>query len=168
MCLYCGGSCVGLIAYQAILAHGRTAGLTRLNTAITVVTIAAMGTLLPFGLNGVAAGLSVGAVVGAIYGLRLVHTTVGFDLRDSRGSVLGPLLASIVMAAVVYPLEAFVLHASNQGTVLALLLIAAESLVAAVIYLGALRLFSPISFSDLVSLLSRRLGRHPVSPAMGE
>jgi O-antigen/teichoic acid export membrane protein len=153
MCLFCGGSCLTGVASEAIKAHGKTSALTRINAVFTAVTAIAMGALLPFGLNGVAAGLSVGAIVGGTYAIRQVRSTVGFTLSEVRHEIIGPALSAVVMAAAVYPLEHYVLRASDQGTVEALGLIAVECLACLAVFLVALRLLSPTGFSEAIGAL---------------
>jgi PST family polysaccharide transporter len=155
MCLYCGGACLSSVASEAVKAHGRTSTLTKMHAVMTGATVVAMGALLPFGLNGVAAGVSVGAAVGGAYAIRAVRTTVGFTLPEARREVLAPALASAIMAAAVWPLEHFVFMASHQPTVPALLLIALESLIAAVVYLVALRPLSPEAFREVTRAAAR-------------
>jgi O-antigen/teichoic acid export membrane protein len=148
MCLYCGGNCLSSVAAEAIKAHGKTSALTKINTVSTVVTVVTMGALLVFGLNGVAAGVSIGAIVAGVYGIRAVRSSVGFTLSETRREVIGPAVSSAVMAAAVFALEHYVLRASHQGTIEALLLIALESLVALVVYLAALRVAAPAGFAE--------------------
>jgi O-antigen/teichoic acid export membrane protein len=156
MCLFCGGSCISSMASEAIKAHGHTATLTRLNTVITVTTVVSMGALLaPFGLNGVAAGVSVGAIVGGAYAMRAVRSTVGFTLPEARAEILGPAAAAALMAAAVFPLEKYVFQASEHTTIAALALIAAEALIALIVFLAALRPLAPRSFSELTGAASR-------------
>ena len=153
MCLYCGGNCISSMASEAIKAHGKTSALTKINTVSTVVTVVTMGALLPFGLNGVAAAVSIGAIVAGVYSIRAVRLTVGFKLSEIRHEVIGPALSAAVMAAAVYALEHYVLRASHQGTIEALLLIALESLLALAVYLAALRLVAPTGFAEVMDTL---------------
>jgi hypothetical protein len=63
------------------------------------------------------------------------------------------------MVAVIFPLEFLVVDASSHGTALGLLLLGLEALLAAIVYLGALRLVAPENFAELMSLLRRMIRR---------
>ena len=167
MCLFCAGSCLISVAAEAIKAHGRTSTLTRINTVFTVASVIAMGALLPFGLNGVAAGVSIGAIVGGVYGIRAVRWTVGFTLSEARREMIGPAVSSVVMAAAVFVLDRDVLRASHQGTIEALLLIALESLVGLIVYLAMLRVVAPTGFGEVMDALRAGANRvrRPTPPA---
>ena len=119
----------------------------------------AMFALLPFGLVGVAAGVSVGAVGAAIYGLRLVNRELGVAARPMIREIMPPVIAAVTMALVMLPVEMLLVKAGDRSTAEGLVLLAAEMLVAVLIYLGILRVLSPGRIGDFMSLLRRSHGR---------
>jgi hypothetical protein len=79
-----------------------------------------------------------------------------------------PLVASVVMAGVLLPLEFGVFHAgdADREVVAALALLALETVIAAVIYLGVLRLLMPEALREALRLLkTARRRRGGVSPS---
>jgi hypothetical protein len=133
--------------------------LARVHLFMMVVTVAAMVALLPLGLNGVAAGLSVGAVAGGIYAALSFARIVALPPGRIWAQVWAPLLAAVLMAACLYPIERFVIDAGAHGTVLGLVLLAVESLLGATIYVAALSLVAPetgIAIVRLPAMIRRR------------
>ena len=159
MCLFCGGSCLGSMAGEALKAHGTTSKLTTMHTFTTVVTAALMGALLPFGLEGVAAGLSAGAVVGGLFSLNVVHEAIGFSRREMWAQIWPPLAASIVMAGAMVLLDSQVFEADERSGFAAALVILAEGLVAFGIYGVVLRLFVPSLMEELEGPLASARAR---------
>jgi GT2 family glycosyltransferase len=148
MCLFCGGSCLGTIAGESLKAHGQTSKLTEMHLFTTIVTAVLMGALLPFGLVGVAAGLSAGAVAGGLFSLRVAHKTIGFPLRPMWSQIWPPFFAALVMAAAMLPISTWA-DASSRGGFESALIITGEALVAVCIYAIALRLLGPSLIKEL-------------------
>lgn len=172
MCLYPCASILSSVASEALKAAGKPQRLTRMHTVTTVATIGLMLALLPFGLVGVAAGLSAGAVVGAIYGLRQVKTHIGFPLRPMWHRIWPPAVASIAMALLVLGGERL-LDAGHNSTPIDVCLIVGGALAGAAIYLGVLMALAPQTISDLRAAASRlrerrRGGAVPPPPTVPE
>ena len=111
--------------------------------------------LLPLGLIGVCVGISIGAVVRAGYAFSRAHSVVGLPMTKMLSAIRAPLLAGIAMVAVLFPLEAFVLHAGDRATVPGLLLVAFEALLGLAIYMGILHALVPGTLAELRSLVGR-------------
>ena len=85
MCLFAAGNSLLSICLEGAKAYGRPAVLARVHLVMTVTTVAAMVALLPLGLDGVAAGLSVGAVAGGVYAAFSFSRTVSMPVRRDLG-----------------------------------------------------------------------------------
>jgi hypothetical protein len=64
-----------------------------------------------------------------------------------------PLLAALTMAGALTALEFLVVKAGDRGTVVGLLLVVAEALLAALVYLAALGLLAPRTAGELLGHL---------------
>lgn len=140
---------------EALKADGRPDVVTRMNVVELVVGSAAMLALLPLGLVGVCIGISIGAVVRAAYAFRRAHVVLGLPLTSLGEAIRAPLLAGLVMVAILFPLEAFVLHAGDRATVPGLLLLALEAALGLAIYVGILHLLIPGALAELRGLLGK-------------
>jgi O-antigen/teichoic acid export membrane protein len=146
---------VSSLVVETMKAGGRPDVVTRMNLVEVVVGSAAMVALLPLGLVGVCIGISIGAVVRAAYAFSRAHVIVGLPLRNMLEAIRAPLLAALVMVAILFPLEAFVLHAGDQGTAAGLLLVALEGAVGLAIYAGILHALIPGALAELRALLAK-------------
>jgi O-antigen/teichoic acid export membrane protein len=147
---------------ETLKADGRPDVVTRMNLVEVVVGSAAMVALLPLGLVGVCIGISIGAVVRAAYAFRRAHRVVGLPLANMLGAIRAPLLAGLAMVAVLFPLEALVLHAGDRATAPGLLLLALEAALGLAIYAGILHLLIPGALAEFRGLLRRmRLRSRP-------
>ncbi len=170
MCLFAAGNSLLSICLEGAKACGKPAVLARVHLFMMLVTVAAMVALLPLGLNGVAAGLSVGAVAGAAYASVSFARVISLPLSRIWAQVWAPASAAALMAASLYPLEHLVLEASNRGVLAGLALLALEAAVGAAIYLVALSLLAPASARAVLKLpamaLERARGRRrgPAAP----
>jgi O-antigen/teichoic acid export membrane protein len=140
---------------EALKADGRPEVVTRMNVVEVVVGGAAMLALLPLGLVGVCIGISVGAVVRAAYAFSRGHVVVGLPLASLLEAIRAPLLAGLVMVAVLLPLEAFVFHAGDHATVPGLLLLAIEATFGLAIYAGILHVLIPGALAEFRGLLRK-------------
>ena len=124
-----------------------------------LVTVAAMVALLPLGLNGVAAGLSVGAVAGAIYAVFSFARVVSLPVRRIWAQVWAPAAAAVLMAGALYPIEHLVLQASTHGVVAGLALLALEGVLGGALYVAALSLLAPPTGAAILRLPAMMLTR---------
>jgi PST family polysaccharide transporter len=146
---------VSSLIVETLKADGRPDVVTRMNVVELVVGGAAMAALLPFGVVGVCIGISFGAVVRAAYAFSRAHAVVGLPLGRMLDAIRAPLIASLAMVAVVFPLEAFVLHAADHATVPGLLLVAFEAALGLAIYVGILHALVPGTLAELRNLVER-------------
>jgi PST family polysaccharide transporter len=167
MCLFAAGNSLLSICLEGAKAYGRPAVLARVHLFMTVVTVAAMVALLPLGLNGVAAGLSTGAVAGAIYAVLSFSRLVSLPVREIWAQVWAPATAAVLMAAGLYPVEHLVLQASTHGVAAGLALLAVEGALGGALYLAVLSLLAPPTGAAIIRLpamiLARGRGRGPGS-----
>jgi Polysaccharide biosynthesis C-terminal domain len=126
-----------------------------MNAIELVVGTIAMLALLPFGLVGVCIGISIGAVIRAAYALHRAHVVVGLPLRNLLEAIRAPLIAALVMVAVLLPLDTLVLHAGDRATVPGLLLLGLEGALGLAIYAGILHVLIPGALTELRGLLGK-------------
>jgi hypothetical protein len=126
-----------------------------MNAIELVVGTIAMLALLPFGLVGVCIGISIGAVIRAAYALQRAHVVVGLPLRNLLEAIRAPLIAALVMVAVLLPLDILVLHAGDHATLTGLLLLAIEAVLGLAIYAGILHVLIPGALAELRGLLRK-------------
>jgi O-antigen/teichoic acid export membrane protein len=150
---------VSSLVVETLKADGRPDVVTRMNIIEVVVGSAAMIALLPLGLVGVCIGISIGAVVRAAYAFNRAHAVVGLPLAKMLSAIRAPLLASLAMVAILYPLEAFVVQAGDQATAAGLLLVALEAGLGLAIYGGILHALVPGALAEFRGLVGRMLKR---------
>jgi O-antigen/teichoic acid export membrane protein len=153
-----GGTLVSFSS-AVLKADGRPDLLTRIRVVILVATTVMMVVLLPLGLVGVCAGLSIGMLVGAIYAILQAGQRLEVGLRPLASATVPALFAGLTMAAVLTPIELLIVHASSHGIAAGIALLIAESLFGFAIYLLTLRLVSRDGFFELVTLARRLLRR---------
>ena len=156
---------VSSLLVETLKAHGRPDIVVRMNALELAIDTAAMVALLSFGLVGVCIGLTIGAVVRTAYALRRVDDVVGLRLRNTLGAIGPPLLAGLVMVAILLPLETLVIHAAGHGTFVGLILVTLEGMGGFAIYSTALHLLVPGTIGQLVGLVKTM--RPPSEPASG-
>ena len=156
LCAYAGASAITAAVSELLKADGVPAPLTRINLIITLVTAAAMLALSPLGLSAAAAGLSVGAVAGTLYSLRVAHRELGISIREMVPEIRPAVIAATVAALVVLPLDRFVFEPAEQGLVAGLALLLAEGIAYLLVYVAALRLLAPSHSREVLSMLRAR------------
>jgi len=150
---------------ETFKATGNPNLLVRVHTISAVASTAGIAALLQFDLVGVMGGVSLGLLVGAAYGMVKAVEIAGVPAGAAVREMWPPLVASLVMAAVLLPLEFEVFHAADRETVAALALIALETLIGAVLYIGTLGLLAPETLREAVQLAkSARRRRGGVTP----
>lgn len=161
LCLLPAGRALISICSEALKADGRPEIVTRFHAFEIGLSVVAMGALIPFGLVGVAAGISIGAAGGCVYALRGLASALDLDPRQMAADIWPPTVAALFMVAVLTPLEQFVLDAASMTTAAGLGVLAAEALVAAAIYLTVLRVLAPGAAGELRETVrgTRRAGQ---------
>jgi PST family polysaccharide transporter len=152
---------------EALKAEGRPEVLTRIHTVTGIAGTIAMVALLPLDLVGVAAGFSIGALIGAAYALRALARILEIRLAEMLRPVWPSLLAAIAMAAVMLPVDRLLLDPPSHDTFVAVLLLGAEGMGAMAIYAAGLMILAPDTLARLRKLLSaaRRRGAGGEAPA---
>jgi hypothetical protein len=120
--------------------------------------------LLPLGLTAVAAGLSAGAIAGAVYAIIAMDRVVGVPVRSMLSEIWPPAVASILMALILLPLDREVLEPASHGTFVGLCLLAVEGILGCLIFATAMRVLAPGTMDELRELVAARL-RRPASAA---
>jgi O-antigen/teichoic acid export membrane protein len=137
---------------------GRPAERTRVSVVGVVAGVLAMAALIPpFGLIGVALGVSVDAMASAVLSIRRAHRAMSIPMAAMLASIAAPCAAALVMAAVMIPIQTLLVDAASHGTALGLTLLAGEGALGFAIYAAALRIAAPGAASEFAALL--RTGR---------
>jgi O-antigen/teichoic acid export membrane protein len=165
LCLYSAGLCLVDLALEAFKSTGRPEQITRMILVRSLVAIGLMVAFIPLGLTGVAAALSIGAVIAGAFSLLLVHRVLAVPLRPMLAALWPPAVSAGVMAGVLYAVDRLALRAGDHGTLLGLVLLGVESVLAAAVYLGALAALSPADARAVAGALRRRLPRRSTAPA---
>jgi O-antigen/teichoic acid export membrane protein len=131
------------LAAHVVAAAGRPQLVLRMHLVGAAALLGATVALLGFGLVGVAAALSVSAIVAACFALAVTARVLGAPLSAFTRELWPPFVAAAVMAAVVLPLDRLVLVSDGRPTLAAIAVLAAEIGVAALVYLAALVALAP-------------------------
>lgn len=115
-------------ASEVLKADGHPERLAKVHVVLFTCSVVASVALLPLGLIGVSAGLSLGALAAAIYALAQVRGLNSVSFGDFYRQIAAPLFAALTMAAILTPLEFLVVEANRRGTALGLVLILCEGL----------------------------------------
>ena len=150
MCAYPAAGMVSSVVSEALKAEGRPDRLTWMHSVTSGVTLALMVAMVPVGFQAVAAALSIGAVVGAVYALRNAHRFLGFHWRSIAAEIWPPAIAAITMALAIVPVEA-ALDAEGHSTVTGLLTLAGEGALALLVYGAVLMAISPVDRGELAA-----------------
>lgn len=144
---------------EALKAEGRPEILIRIH-AITVITgAAAMVAMLGWDLVGVAAGVSVGVVAGAVYALMRMARVLEIPVRSMLAQLWPSAVAGLVMVGAILPLDR-ALDPPDHGTAVGVLLLGGEFAAAMAVYGAVLAVLAPDTIPRLRQLLAmaRRRG----------
>jgi len=156
MFAYTSARCFDSLATEAITAWGQPHVVARMHIIGLVLSGALMVSLLPYGLIGVAAGLSLSAVGVAVYAMVAVCRRIDVPLARALMEIWPPALAATAMTAAVVALDR-VLDAGGRGAVTGLLTLGLEVLVAAVVYIVTLGIARPATLRELSGGVRRLL-----------
>ena len=159
MCAYAGAGAITSAVSELLKAAGRPDPLVRMHTVSTVVTASSMLALVPLGLSAVAAGLSIGAIAGALYALRTANRVAGVDAGEMLREIWPSVAAATVMALVLLPIDRLLVEPASHGTALGLLLLAAEGLAAVAIFVGVLLVLAPHRRHEIGEVIRARRSR---------
>jgi O-antigen/teichoic acid export membrane protein len=147
------------VSAEAFKASGRTDLLPRLHGLTATAPLAFMFLLLPAGPVGMGLAVSLGLSVEALYAVRALGRVAQIRLATIFRQLLPPLLSSLVMVALVFLLERYVVHAESAQGLKGVVLLVLELVVGAVTYLGALVLISMHSVIELRQAAGYVIGR---------
>lgn len=156
MAMYAGASAISSVVSELVKARGVPRSLVAMHTVTAGATAVGMLALLPFGLTAAAAGLSIGAAAGGGYALHVARLEAGIGIGSMLAEVWPPLLAGLLMAGCLLPIDRLVVHPADHGELVALVLIGAEALLGAAIYLALLRILAPHTPRELLTTVLRR------------
>ncbi len=144
---------------EVLKADGHPERLAKVHVVLFTGSLVASLALLPLGLLGVCAGLSLGAIVASVYALGQVRSLNEVSFRDFAREIAAPLVAALAMAAVLTPLEFLVVEADSRGTALGLLLIIVEGLFGLALYAGAISLLARGTLGEMRDLTTGAIRR---------
>jgi len=167
MFAYTTARCFDSLATEAIIAWGEPRVVARMHLIGLALSAVLMISLLPLGLVGVAAGLSLAAVGVALYAMVAVCRRIEILLSQAITEVWPPALAATAMAGTMLALESRVLDADAHGVVEGVLLLSLEVAVGAVVYFAVLALLRPATIRELLGGTKRLFGvvRRRLSPS---
>lgn len=154
------------ISAEAFKATGRTDILPRLHAITAIAPIAFMFLLLPAGPVGMGLAVSLGLLIEAAYAIHALGRISEISFSTFFEQIRPPLVASVVMIAVLFGLDNYAIHVRRGEGVTELALLGAAIAVAAVVYALALALVSRrsvIEFRETARHLARRPGRPPAT-----
>ena len=154
---YCSALSLDSIASEAWKASGRTDMLPKMHGTSLLLTVIFVGGLVHFGLVAATIGMSLAALGVGAFAVWGMSTALEIPLRDLLREIWPAALASCLMAGALFCLEHLVVHSDRQGTVLGLLLIAGETLLAGAVYLAILFVVAPGPARELLSVARVRL-----------
>ena len=146
-------------ASEVLKADGHPEILTRIHLVLFGFMAAAMLALLPLGLLGVTSGISIGALGASIYALAKVGRLNAISAADYLRECAPPLLAALLMAAIMTPIEFLVLEAASRGTFVGLLLLLGEGLAGLLIFTAAMAVLAPGTIREMRDLVAKMLRR---------
>jgi PST family polysaccharide transporter len=162
MFAYVGGRSLISLAGEAFKAAGQPNLLSRMYLFSAAVTIASIVALLPFGLVGVSAAISLSSIAVTVYAVRTAGGVTGLSVARLVGAIWPAVAASLAMAAALLPVEHLAVDAAGRETALGLLLLAGEAAAAAAMYWGALAVLAPPLARELVGV-TRKAARQLAS-----
>ena len=168
MSLSTAGYAFGSLASEVHKAAGRPSFLPRMHATELALAAAFMAALLPFGLTGIAAALSLQAVGVGLYGARASSRLMRLPVSRLLVEVWPPAAAAVAMAAVVLAADRLVVEAGARGAAVGLPLLAVEGLLATVTYLAVLFALKPRTVGDLLAVVRSSWAHTNVPAAVRE
>jgi O-antigen/teichoic acid export membrane protein len=138
LCLASAPRAFGSISAESLKAAGRPDILPQLHLLAAVASIGLMAAFLPLGLVGVAAGATLGSVLGDCVAFVRFTQVLRFDLRALGGALWPPYVAGAIMVGVLFALDRGFVHAERHGVAGGLALLTAEALAGLAVYLVSL------------------------------
>lgn len=149
LCLFPAANAVFTVALEALKGDGRPELFLRIYVVLGILATVLMVSMLPLGINGIAAALSLASVGSAAYALFVFHGVQPIRWKAILGNMWPAATASILMAAVLFPVEHLLVHSDSRGTIVGLFLLALEAVLGGVIYVALLSVMAKGSFQEL-------------------
>jgi O-antigen/teichoic acid export membrane protein len=146
------------IGSTALKSSGRPNVVARLYFLWTACTIAFAAALLPLGVVGVAAGVSLSAALAAAYALGKAVPVVGIRGKLVAHAIWPPVAAACAMSLAVAALEHFIFHASDHTTVTGLMLLALEIILGLVLYVTIMAVLARTMLLEALRSIRLALG----------
>jgi O-antigen/teichoic acid export membrane protein len=154
LALFVPGRAIASVTGEGFKGAGVPAERTRASVVGVVVGILVMVALVPpFGLIGVAVGVTADALANGLYSIHRAHRAVGMPLGEMVRRIAEPLAAGIPMVLLLFALERLVVDAASWSTVPGLALLAAEAAFGMFVYGVALSAISPAAAHDFKRLV---------------
>jgi O-antigen/teichoic acid export membrane protein len=163
LCVYAAAASLVSIASEALKAEGRPNVLVHVHLVSFGTASVAMVALLPFDLVGVAAGLSVGIAIGAVYALARLSRILEIEARTIFAQIWPAAVAATVMALALLPIDREVIQPDTYSTLPALVLLGVEGLIALAIYAAVLVVLAPDTVSRVRALVASARKRNKSS-----
>jgi O-antigen/teichoic acid export membrane protein len=161
-------SALGSISAESFKATGQTRLLPRLHGLGALLPVPLMFALRDLGATGMGLATSLAACIVAAYAVRTLARVTRISLGVILAQLQPAVLSGAVMAAGVFLLDRFLVHAGHSAGAVGALLLALDLVAALLLYLGSLRLFSPRSAVELKELAKLLVARadHSASTAV--
>jgi PST family polysaccharide transporter len=146
------------LAAEVFKAANRPHLVARVSLFLTVGSLAFMAAGLPFGVAGVAGGVSLAYALASVVALRGVGRVLVLPLRRIVAELVRPSLASVGMLLALTAFVEFVARVDNEPTGIRLAWLAAEILFAALSYGLILAVIAPSAVAELKLALRTLFG----------
>lgn len=146
-------------ASEVLKADGHPELLTKVHIVLFTCSLIAALALLPVGMIGVAAGMSVGSIAASVYSLGQVRRHNEIRFPEFARAIVPALFAALVMAGLITALEFLVVEADTRGTVVGLLLILAQAALGLAIYSTVMALLDRRTVREMRDLVGGALRR---------
>jgi len=152
-------SALGTISAETFKATGRTDLLPRLHALGAILPLALMFALRDFGAPGMGLAISLGTIMVAAYAIRILVRITSIPLSVILAQVRPAAISGFLMAAGIFGLDRFLIHAGQSNGPVGALLLALDLLGAVLLYFGSLSLLSRRSALELKELAKLLVGR---------
>ena len=163
LCAYPAAGALASVIVNALIAEARPDLVARLHGVQFVFGVSAMVALLGFDLIGVATGISIGLVAGAVYAFIAARRVIGIPLGKMLSQLVAPGVAAVGMGGALLALDMLVIDAADHGTAAGLALLAGEGALGIALYAAILHPLAPHHAGELLGLI--RQARSRAAPA---
>jgi len=126
------------VASETFKATRNPGELPKMHAVAGMASVTCSILLLPLGMLGVAAGVSVAAIIVKAYAIRRLHVVAGVPAGRMIGQLVPPLACSLAMGAFGFALNTFVVQAEERPGLVAAALLVGQALLLLGLYLAAL------------------------------